>query len=78
MRREREAGHEIRLLVQREEEDRQNGIDREQREERQHAVAAEPFEAAGGHARSLRSPTRSTIAASTKIVTARIVATAAA
>ena len=48
-RREREAGHEVGLLVQREEEDREHGVDREHREQRQHAVGAHPLEAARRH-----------------------------
>ena len=35
MRRKREPAHEIRLLVQREKEDREHGVDRQHREERQ-------------------------------------------
>src|SRR5581483_206944 len=78
MRRPGEAGDEVRLLVQREEEDRQDRIDRGDRERGQDQVAAVPLEPPRGHACSLRSPTRRTIAASTKIASARMVATAAA
>src|SRR5207248_9569814 len=78
VRRPGEAGDEIRLLVQREEEDRQDRVDRRDREHGQDRVAAEQLGAPRGHARSVRSPIRSTIAASTKIVSVRIVATDAA
>ncbi len=72
---QREAGDEVVLGVQRQEEDREHRIDRTDRKERQHGVGECLLGAARSH-RSFPPASRSTTPASTKINAARMTAIA--
>src|SRR4029078_12343012 len=77
-RRDREPADEVGLPMQREKQDREHRVEREQGESAEDEVRAEPVDADGRHWCSPRSPMRSTTAASRKIAIASTVAIAAA